>query len=354
MVTKDEILEALKKVNDPELHKNLVELDMVRNIQLEENTAQIEIALTTAGCPLKSKIKDDIVKEVTALPGVTTAHVEFRGMTPDEKQKLEQKLGKKPPQPAFTGVKVIAIGSGKGGVGKSTVAVNLAFAISRLGYDVGIMDADIYGFSVPRLMGLIGEKPKSYDGKKILPLERNGVKMISAGSFAHEDTPLIWRGPILSRMLEQFMHDVHWGKLDYLLIDLPPGTGDAPLTVMQKIPHAYMVVVTTPQASASHVASRIGFMAETAHITNIGVIENMSYFQCPSCGENYRVFGQGETDQMARALDVDVLGRIPLRLELRERSDQGEPPAMTGDEISREIDDIARKLVEKTNCQIRN
>lgn len=241
--------------------------------------------------------------------------------------------------------KVLAVGSGKGGVGKSTVTVNLAFALHGLGYRVGILDADVYGFSIPRLMGLVGEQPLAVDEHTILPLERNGVKMISTGSFVDDDVPIIWRGPLLVKVLDQFLGDVRWGAPDFLLLDLPPGTGDIPLSVMQRIPHAFLLLVTTPQASASHVAGRVARMAIEAGVRTLGVLENMSYFQCEH-GERYYIFGQGETERLARELGAPVLGKIPLRIDVREKSDQGDPPVLTVPEVAREFEEIAIAVLD--------
>ncbi len=248
----------------------------------------------------------------------------------------------------FNDTKVIAVGSGKGGVGKSTVTANLAVALAMQGFKVGVMDADVYGFSIPRLLGAVGKTPQASAENGILPVEAHGVKLISMGSFTDdEDTPLIWRGPVLMKLLQQFMNDVKWGELDYLLIDLPPGTGDVPLTIMQKIPAAKLLLITTPQASASHVAGRVGHMAKSAKLEVLGVIENMSYFLCGNCDEKHYIFGAGETKILADSLDSQILGEIPLETSVRERSDEGVPVALDEQHfIGKIYQEIARKVSE--------
>ncbi|OEH86635.1 hypothetical protein BHU72_10295 [Desulfuribacillus stibiiarsenatis] len=248
----------------------------------------------------------------------------------------------------FQNTTVIAVGSGKGGVGKSTVTANLAVALAKQGLKVGIMDADIYGFSIPRLLGIVGVKPQGSE-EGIIPVEAHGVKVVSMGSFAeNEDTPLIWRGPVLMKVLDQFMQDIAWGELDYLLIDLPPGTGDIPLTIMQKIPHAKMLLVTTPQSSASHVAGRVGHMAISAKLEVIGVVENMSYFLCGNCDEKHYIFGSGETKALADDLLTEVIGEIPLETSVREKSDEGVPVALEDEHfIGRIYKEIAGNITNK-------
>lgn len=316
---------ALKGVMDPELGRNIVDLGMVKNIRVEEGRATIEVALTIKGCPLRNKIREDIVRTVEELPGIQSVEVVFGEMTVEERSAAAALARGEGPPEAFPRTTVIAVGSGKGGVGKSTVTVNLAYALKDLGHSVGIMDADVYGFSIPRLMGLSGEQPVALDEHTILPLVRDGVKMISAGSFFPENQPLIWRGPILTKIVQQFTYDVAWGDPDFLLIDLPPGTGDVPLSIMQLIPKALFLLVTTPQELARSVAVRIGHMAEVAKVRNLGIIENMSYFICDNCGAKHLLFGPGETDSLAKELKVPVLGRVPFRKALPSHDAHGEP-----------------------------
>lgn len=219
---------------------------------------------------------------------------------------------------------LIAVASGKGGVGKSTVTVNLAVALVKKGKKVGIIDADIYGFSVPRILGLT-EEPTARNEKEIIPPTREGIKVMSMGSFVEEDKPVIWRAPLLLAALQQFMEDVQWGDLDYLLLDLPPGTGDMPLNIMQRFPHASLLIVTTPQITATSVAGRVGKLAEKLDINLLGIVENMSYYQCSDCGNKEYIFGQGGGKELAEKLETDLLAELPLQSKLRESSDQGQP-----------------------------
>lgn len=241
---------------------------------------------------------------------------------------------------------LIAIASGKGGVGKSTVTVNLAVALTRLGKKVGIIDADVHGFSVPRIIGL-EEEVKAISDKEIIPPEAHGVKVISMGSFVEEGNPVIWRAPLLASALEQFMKDVHWGELDYLLLDLPPGTGDMPLNIMQKLPHAETLIVTTPQITATNVAGRIGRMAEKLDSRLVGVIENMAYYQCPACGNRDYIFGKGGGKELAQHLGTDFLGSLPLISQVREGGDRGQP-VLVGDKES-DVSGEFLKIAEKIN-----
>ncbi|WP_066635063.1 Mrp/NBP35 family ATP-binding protein [Desulfolucanica intricata] len=257
--------------------------------------------------------------------------------------KLEQQW-----EELFPKTKIIAIGSGKGGVGKSTVTANLAFTLAKLGYKIGVIDADIYGFSLPRIMGLTQE-PEIIDKKYIQPLERSGVKMISMGSFVDEEQPLAWRGPVLAGILEQFFREVQWGKLDYLLLDMPPGTGDVALTLFQQLPKAYFVIVTTPQAAAYHVSVRLGYLANQVKKDTIGIIENMAYFICNNCNEKHYIFGDSKeaVKDVAAKLQIPVLGSIPLRTEIRSLSDQGIPVVLENDEVAEDYASIAQKMIEQ-------
>jgi len=243
---------------------------------------------------------------------------------------------------------IIAVASGKGGVGKSTVTVNLATALSKIGYKVGIIDADVRGFSVPRILG-VKDKPKAISEKEILPPEVEGIKVISMGSFVSENSPVIWRAPLLGGALEQFFKDVHWGELDYLLLDLPPGTGDMPLNIMQKVPHADILVVTTPQVTATKVAGRIGKMAEKMELNLLGVIENMSYYQCSECGNRDYIFGEDGGKNLADFMGTELLGQLPLVSEVRERSDSGRPIIFEEPKslISKEFIKVAEKIAER-------
>src|SRR6056297_545908 len=243
---------------------------------------------------------------------------------------------------------LIAVASGKGGVGKSTVTVNLAATLAQLDQKVGIIDADVHGFSVPRIIGLKDEA-EAVNEKEIIPPEVNGVKVISMGSFVGEGSPVIWRGPLLTRALEQFTQDVHWGELDYLLLDLPPGTGDMALNIMQKLPHAETLIVTTPQITATNVAGRIGKMAEKMNSDVMGIIENMSYYQCTKCGNKDYIFGQGGGEALAERLNTKLLGKLPLITSVREKGDEGKPIVMVDESspVSKAFYNIARNIIDR-------
>lgn len=317
MITAEQVLEALKGVKDPEIDRSLVELNMIRNIQIEGTTVSLDVILTIQGCPLKVKIGEDVEDAVKAL-GAEKVHVTFGSMTDEERAALSKKL-RTPQQKTGTSellspdskTKFIAVASGKGGVGKSTVTVNLAVSLARLGKKVGIIDADIYGFSVPDMMG-IEQRPVVID-ETILPVERFGVKVISMGFFVDDNAPVVWRGPILGKMLRNFFHEVHWGELDYLLLDLPPGTGDVALDIHQMIPQSKEIIVSTPHATAAFVAARAGAMAlHTTKHELLGVVENMSWYETRD-GEHDYVFGRGGGQKLAEELQVELLAQIPLR-----------------------------------------
>jgi ATP-binding protein involved in chromosome partitioning len=321
LITNEQVLDVLKGVQDPELHRSVVELNMVRNIRIEGSEVSLEVVLTIAGCPLKAKIEEDVVQAIKGL-GATKVNLRFGTMTDEERAKLAVELrggtgaGQQNQQsiPALLSpeskTKFIAVASGKGGVGKSTVTVNLAVALVRRGKKVGIIDADIYGFSVPDMMG-IEQRPTVIDNV-ILPVERSGVKVISMGFFVQDNTPVIWRGPMLGKMLRNFFSEVHWGELDYLLLDLPPGTGDVALDVHSMIPQSKELLVTTPHATAAFVAARAGAMAIHTKHEILGVVENMAYYQRNPNDEKDYVFGRGGGAKLAEDLHTDLLAQIPL------------------------------------------
>lgn len=304
---------ALKEVEDPELKRSLVELGMVRDIRLAgEGRVVVVLALTTAACPLKGKIVEDTKRALMQVDGVKDVQVELGEMSPTDKEELRKKLGsKKAGLDVSFAKEFIAVTSGKGGVGKSTVTVNLALALSRKGKKVGIMDCDVYGFSIPAMLN-VTEEPKSLGEKRIRPPENNGIKVMSMGFFVSSNQPVIWRAPLVGRILTQFFRDVEWGELDYLLLDLPPGTGDVALDLHQMLPASREIIVTTPQKVASEVAIRAGEMAKKTHHEIIGVVENMAYFNCPHCSGATYIFGRGGADTLASHLGVKILGRIPL------------------------------------------
>jgi ATP-binding protein involved in chromosome partitioning len=348
----DEIRKALEVVIDPELHRSIVELDMVRSIDVSANgVVDVTVSLTTPGCPIKGHFQTSVADAVSALDGVTHVNVYFDVLSDTQKQALQQKLGRGSlPAGALAQVaNVLCIGSGKGGVGKSTLTANLAAALSAEGKRVGILDADVWGYSIPRMYGLGATRPPVSAQRKIIPLESHGVKVMSIGFFVEEDAAVVWRGPMLHKALTQFLQDVEWGALDYLLVDLPPGTGDVSMTLAQLLPQAQFMIVTTPQATAQKVARRSAHMAHKVDLEIGGVIENMSGFTTPS-GERFAIFGEGGGQELADELDVPLLGRVPLTMPLREHADSGVPLVLEDpdDPASQAIRQVARGLIAMT------
>jgi ATP-binding protein involved in chromosome partitioning len=317
MATREAVLEALGRVIDPELRRPVTELDMVRSVEIEGSRVDVTIALTVAGCPLRSSFEDQVRREVATLDGVDEVTLGFDVMTAEEREALTTKLrgGVEPRQglSLSTSTRVLAVCSGKGGVGKSTVTASLAVALSRDGRSVGILDADIYGHSIPHLLG-IHQKPVAVD-KMIVPPVKDDLKLMSIGFFLDDNQPVMWRGPMLHRALEQFLSDVHWGELDVLVVDMPPGTGDVAISLGQLLPRAEVIVVTTPQPAAQEVAARAALMAQKTSMRLLGVVENMS-------GD---VFGSGGGQRLADELGIPLLGTIPLDPRVREAGDAGEP-----------------------------
>ncbi len=349
MTDRDEIRTALEAVIDPELHRSIVELDMVRSIDVSENgVIDVTVSLTTPGCPIKGHFQTGVTEAVSALEGVTHVNVYFDVLDDTQKAALQQKLGRGSlPEGALAQVSnVLCVGSGKGGVGKSTLTANLAAALAGEGKRVGVLDADVWGYSIPRMYGLGSTRPPVSAARKIVPLESHGVKVMSIGFFVEEDAAVVWRGPMLHKALTQFLQDVDWGALDYLLIDLPPGTGDVSMTLAQLLPQAQFVIVTTPQATAQKVARRSAEMANKVSLEIGGVIENMSSFATPS-GERFAIFGEGGGRELADELDVPLLGMVPLTMPLREHADSGVPLVVDdpGDPASQAIHQIARGLI---------
>jgi ATP-binding protein involved in chromosome partitioning len=344
-----EIKKALEVVIDPELHRSIVELDMVRSIEIGANgVIDITVSLTTPGCPIKGHFQTAVAEAAGAIEGVTHVNVYFDVLNDSQKAALQQKLGRGSlPDGALAQVaNVLCIGSGKGGVGKSTLTANLAAALAGEGKKVGVLDADVWGYSIPRMYGLGSTRPPVSAERKILPLEAHGVKVMSIGFFLEEDAAVVWRGPMLHKALTQFLQDVDWGALDFLLIDLPPGTGDVSMTLAQLLPQAKFVIVTTPQATAQKVARRSAEMAHKVSLEIGGVIENMSGFTTPS-GERYAIFGEGGGKELADELDVPLLGKVPLTMPLREHADSGTPLVIedSGDPASQAIHQAARGLI---------
>ncbi|MGO9760422.1 MAG: Mrp/NBP35 family ATP-binding protein [Solirubrobacteraceae bacterium] len=346
---RDEISKALEVVIDPELHRSIVELDMVRSIDVSANgVVDVTVSLTTPGCPIKGHFQTSVAQAVSALEGVTHVNVYFDVLSDTQKKALQQKLGRGSlPAGALAQVSnVLCIGSGKGGVGKSTLTANLAAALTAESRRVGVLDADVWGYSIPRMYGLGSTRPPVSPERKIIPLEAHGVKVMSIGFFVEEDAAVVWRGPMLHKALTQFLQDVDWGALDYLLVDLPPGTGDVSMTLAQLLPQAQFVIVTTPQATAQRVARRAAQMAHKVALEIGGVIENMSSFTTPS-GERFAIFGEGGGQELADELDVPLLGRVPLTMPLREHADSGVPLVIEDpdDPASQAIRHIARGLI---------
>jgi ATP-binding protein involved in chromosome partitioning len=340
-VSEAQVLEALRPVQDPELHRSIVDLDMVRRIEIDESRVAVTVALTVAGCPLRAEITNRVDAAVTALDGVDALDLDFTVMTDDERAALRTKLhgdpastagsqqahghaeGREIPfaDPGST-TRVLLVASGKGGVGKSSVTTNLSVALAQRGKDVAVIDADVWGFSIPRMLG-VQHAPVVID-EMLVPPESHGVRCISMGFFAAEDQPVIWRGPMLHKALEQFLTDVFWDDPDFLVIDLPPGTGDISLSLSQFLPRAEVYIVTTPQPAAQRVAQRAAFMAQKVNLEVKGVIENMSWFTGDD-GKRYELFGAGGGADLAQRLEVPLLGQVPLVPELRQGADAGAP-----------------------------
>ncbi len=332
MVDQEQVLAALRGVFDPELGADIVDLGMVHDVEIStDGNITLGIALTIAECPMRSQIEEDAVRKVSALDGVREVTVDIRAMTQQQRSGVMERARRTArenaaPTRVDPKTRVIAVGSGKGGVGKSSVAVNLAVGIAGLGLRVGLLDADIWGFSVPRMLGT-DERLEANDDKVIVPVEVNGIKVVSTGLIVEsEETALMWRGLMLSKALEQFLHQVAWGELDYLVIDLPPGTGDIQMALSRLLPQAEMVVVTTPQKAAQKVAIRVADMARRSYMPVVGVIENMAGFTCEH-GERYDLFGLGGGTELAEALGVPVIGTIPLDSSVVDGGDAGRPVA---------------------------
>jgi ATP-binding protein involved in chromosome partitioning len=357
MPTDAQIREALKAVIDPELRRDIVELEMVRSIAVKDGgVVDVTVSLTTPGCPIKSHFQNEVVKAVTGVEGVSHCNVGFDVLSDQEKGVLQRKLGRPGglPEGALAAVQnVICVGSGKGGVGKSSLTVNLAAALAADGKRVGVLDADVWGYSIPRMLGLGSDRPKVNGDRKIIPLDAHGLKVMSIGFFVKEDEAVVWRGPMLHKALTQFLEDVAWGELDYLLIDLPPGTGDVSMTLAQLLPQAKFVIVTTPQPAAQKVAKRAAETAQRFDLEIAGVIENMSGFTTPD-GERFTIFGEGGGQLLADELDVPLLGKIPIQEELRVGADEGRPLVLDDPDApaAQAIYHAARGLIAATPQQL--
>ncbi|MDQ3981449.1 MAG: Mrp/NBP35 family ATP-binding protein [Actinomycetota bacterium] len=348
MPTVEQIGAVLGEIQDPELHRGLNELNMVRDVRVSGDEVSVLIALTIPGCPLKDYFYTVIPARLKEeWPAISQVNVELTSMTEEERSALVGGLRKETPAPfarSDSPTQVIAIGSGKGGVGKSTTTVNVAASLAKLGHSVGLLDADVWGFSIPRMLG-IHERPTVVEDM-IMPPTMFGVKVVSIGLFTTEDNPVVWRGPMLHKALQQFLTDVHWDEPDYLLVDLPPGTGDVSISIAQFLPGASMLIVTTPQEVAEKVAQRAGFMAEKTGLDVVGVVENMSYFRGDD-GKVYEIFGSGGGQTLADRLEVPLLGQIPIDPDLREFADDGAPIVLQApdSEVAQCLERTAKELV---------
>ncbi|MEV6629747.1 Mrp/NBP35 family ATP-binding protein [Actinoplanes sp. NPDC051470] len=347
---------ALATVDDPEIRRPITELGMVKGFTVADALVKVELLLTVAGCPLRDKLTNDITAALTTIPGITTVSIDFGVMSEEQRKSLQQQLrggGAAEPVIPFaqpgSRTRVYAVASGKGGVGKSSVTVNLAAALAKRGLSVGVVDADIYGHSVPRMLGVEGRPTRVED--MIMPPQSHGVKVISIGMFTAGNAAVVWRGPMLHRALQQFLADVYWGDLDVLLLDLPPGTGDVAISLAQLLPNAEILVVTTPQTAAAEVAERAGAIAMQTHQRLVGVVENMSWLELPD-GSRMEVFGAGGGQTVADSLtrtvgaSVPLLGQVPLDTRVREAGDAGRPIVLEAPDspAAQALDAVADKL----------
>ncbi len=350
IATNEQILEQLKTVQDPELHKDLVTLGMVKDVSVDGANVHVHIELTTPACPLKDQIGGDVTSAIKRIDGVDQVHIEWSAQVRSSRSASTTQL---------PGVKnIIAVGAGKGGVGKSTASVLLAYGLHRAGAKVGLMDADVYGPSIPTMVGIEGARPE-VSGEKIIPLDAGGVKIMSIGFMVDREKPLIWRGPMVHGVVKQFLEQVDWGELDYLIVDLPPGTGDVPLTLAQSIPMTGAIVICTPQDVALIDARRAVKMYEQLNVCCLGIIENMSYYLCPNCGHRDELFDHGGAKHAADELAVPFLGDIPLNVEIRINGDSGKPeklftgtPDYVRQALDRVVSNTAGQVSVKSQLQV--
>jgi ATP-binding protein involved in chromosome partitioning len=362
--TESQIIDVLRPVQDPELHRSIVDLGMVRFVRIDNAQVHVEVALTVSGCPLRNEIERRVGEAVHALDGVDSVRVTFDVMTDEERAKVRELMVGDPSATAgsqaahghaegraipfadpSSKTRVLLIASGKGGVGKSSVTTNLAVSLAKRGKKTAVVDADVWGFSIPRMLGI--DRPPVVIDSMLVPPDANGVACISMGFFAEEDQAVIWRGPMLHKALEQFLTDVYWDDPDFLVVDLPPGTGDISISLSQFLPRAEVYVVTTPQPAAQRVAQRAAFMADKVNLEVKGIIENMSWFTGDD-GTRYEIFGAGGGQELADRIGVPLLGRVPLVPELREGSDTGRPivTASPESEAAAAFDEVARAIIE--------
>ena len=340
------IAEAVGNVLDPELERPLSELTMVRSVEVSRRgDVDVKIALTTEACPMRDRIARDVASAARTVAGEVDVHVDFTVMSERERRDTAARFMVEGHQVPATRAKAIyAVASGKGGVGKSTVAANLAVSLAAQGKSVGLLDADVWGYSVPQLFGVHHSPIALYE--TMLPVQAHGVRLMSLGFLVEDETPIVWRGPMLHKALTQFINEVHWGDLDVLILDLPPGTGDVTLSVLELLEEASLLVVTTPQPAARTVATRVGLMARDLGMPVAGVVENMSAAVCDSCGAESKLFGSGGGQQLATELDVPLLGQVPLDMALREGGDRGVPVVVSapGSPSARALDEVASRL----------
>lgn len=355
-VSIDQVMAALETVIDPEIHRPIVDLNMTsaEQVTIDGSAVTVEVLLTTAGCPLRTTINADVIKAVGAIEGVENVKVDMGVMSDEQKKALREKLNGGRPEREIpfaqpnSLTRVIAVTSGKGGVGKSSMTANLAATMTQAGLKVGVMDADIYGFSIPRMLG-VDHDPQVIDGMIIPPVGASGIKVMSIGMFVPDGQPVIWRGPMLHRALQQFLADVFWGDLDVLLIDMPPGTGDVAISIAQLLPNSEVLVVTTPQVAAAEVAERAGSIASQTQQKVIGVVENMSYLPQPD-GSQLELFGSGGGASVSARLtaqlgyEVPLLAQVPLDIALREGGDAGRPVSLDGGPAASELVALATAL----------
>ena len=365
-VTEPQVVDALRPVQDPELRRSIVDLGMVREVRIDGPRVSVQVALTVPGCPMKVEIQQSVAAAVKALDGVDVTDVEFTVMTESELADLRERLHGDPASTAGTNstyghsegravpfaeanssTRVMLVASGKGGVGKSSVTTNLAVALAGRGRDVAVVDADVWGFSIPRMLGV--DQPPTVIDDMLIPPEGHGVRCISMGFFAEEDQPVIWRGPMLHKALEQFLTDVYWDEPDYLLVDLPPGTGDISISLAGFLPTAEMYVVTTPQPAAQTVAQRAAFMADKVNLKVHGVIENMSWFTGDD-GTRYELFGSGGGQALADRIGVPLLGQVPLVPALRDGADRGQP---VGGDPSTEVGSVFAEIARVLDVEMK-
>ncbi len=340
--SESEILDALRPIQDPDFKRSIVDLGFVKNVRVADGRVSFNIELTTPACPVKERFQKDAREAVARLPGVREVEVTMTAQTRGSANTAR-------PEGLEKVKNVVAVASGKGGVGKSTVSVNLAAALAQTGARVGLLDCDIYGPSIPLMLGISG-RPQVTPDKKIVPLQSQGLRLMSIGFLAGEDAPVIWRGPMVHGVIRQFLADVKWGELDYLILDLPPGTGDAALTICQTAPLAGAVIVTTPQ-EMSLIDARKGLqMFRRVNVPVLGIVENMSYFVCDGCSKRHTLFGEGGADRAAKELDTEVIGRLPLQPDVVAAGDSGRPTVISSPDSPAAIEFqsiagiVARKL----------